>query len=895
MPLRFFVLLMLLFSAWAQAAELIDPSSERQRLSGPTLELLIDADGRLSAEEAHQRRDFVSTNKRALMPGFSRMTYWLHGTVVNRGPLPLTRWLEVGSPRTEEIRYFAWRSGAADAEPAGPPESYLGGLKFGFAARPIAAESSLFPITLGPGERVDFYLQIRSRSAIMLNVELWDPIAFRTTEVSEHQRVMLLLGAILTISLYSLLQGLFRRDAILVLYGLWGISWMAYEHSFQGFAFRYFWPASPEWGLRATITFGALWQFLLFFLTCELINLRPFLCSHRWLGRAVLITPVLLLSSGLFADFSVVAPLLTWLSLLVNVSWPLLLLFAWRRRVPFANVIFLASTLVWLASMTRTLYLLGLISTSWLRNEEVVDVFYGGLVMLLILGGLSRVLLLQREKERVVNEQLLALDLRGAALEAAVVQRTSELQEAVAKADAANQGKNDFLARVSHDLRTPLTAIIGYADLIASAHRQDAERGRIIRRSAQHLLELIDDLIDFARGRASDIALEPVPHYLYGLLEEIAAGGNSLAKRRGNHFVLQAAADLPAVVELDGKRLRQVLNNLIGNAAKFTAGGEIRLSVARLLDESAAADSPVLLQFTVSDTGIGIAPEDQERVFALFEQVKRRDKGLGMGLAIVRQWVERMGGKISLHSTLGQGTAISFVLACPLAAESSVQHYQYSEKEIAASSWLGQGWRVLVVEDHQDIRELLTDGLENQGFIVEALADGAKAIARLTSPHEPLPALVLTDQWLPGADGNAVLQAVRQHAAGVPVILLSATPAAGDEGDGESFDATLLKPVSMSQLIFTIGRLLGLIEAPASEQALSALPATASMAAPLLPDAAHLAVLRQMVDLGAVSDIADWADQLQADDAAFTAFAEQVRAAAARLDLSGLKAMLSAG
>ncbi len=892
---RFFMffLLFLLRAGGAQAVVEITPSVEHLVLKGENLSILTDAEGQWSADEVRQRHDFVPTTKVLLAPGYSSATYWLRGELVNDSAQTLTRWLEVGSPRMEEIRYFAWRNEAFDR----PPETAFGGVKFGMAARPVVAEASIFSMTLAPGERLTFYLQIRSRTAILMSAELWEPTAFRTTEVTDHQTSMLLLGSMLTISLYALLQGVARRDRILVLYGLWVLLLMAYEHTFQGYTFRYLWPASPEWALRATGTFGTASQCLLFVLSREFFSLRQFLRFWDWTYRIIIALLLIGVLANIFGDFAVVGRWVTLLSMIANAIWPLSMLAAWRRRVPHVLMISLASIFTWLATLARTLHLLGVVPANWLNTEAMIWAYYSGLVLTLVLGGLSRAMHLQREKEVMAGELMHARDLREAALEASVAQRTRELQEALGKADAANRAKNDFLARVSHDLRTPLTAIIGYADLVAAAHREDAERGRIIRRSARHLLELIDDLIDFARGRAADVALEPAPLYLYGLLEESAAAGTSLAKRRDNRFVLQAAADLPPVVELDAKRLRQVLNNLLGNAAKFTEGGEIRLRVTRLDEKNEAMASSVRLLFTVSDTGIGIAPEDQARVFTMFEQVKRRDKGLGMGLAIVRQWVERMGGTISLSSTLGQGTAISFVLDCPLAPESAVQRYRLSEKEVLGSGWLGQGLRILVVEDHQDIRELLVAGLENQGFVVDALADGASAIARLSAAEQPLPALVLTDQWLPGAHGNAVLGAVRRRSASLPVVLLSATPAAGEDSEVGHFDATLLKPVSMSQLLFTIGRLLGLLEQEsvgALSPPVTTLTTPLAVAAPLLPDTACLAVLRPMIALGAVSDIADWADQLQAGNAAYGAFAEAVRQAAGRLDLPALQAMLPA-
>ena len=213
------------------------------------------------------------------------------------------------------------------------------------------------------------------------------------------------------------------------------------------------------------------------------------------------------------------------------------------------------------------------------------------------------------------------------------------LMAARAEAEAAARAKDHFLANMSHELRTPLHAILGYADLVregklAEPARQDALA--TIARSGQHLLSLINDLLDLSRIRSGHLELIPAPVQLRALLEEIAAMVRVDAQQKGLVFFLHVSAELPPLVKVDGQRLRQILLNLLGNAIKFTETGSVTLAV-----EAAPLDQDqVELHVSVQDTGIGIAPEDQTRIFAPFEQAEqgqRRESGVGLGLAISRE------------------------------------------------------------------------------------------------------------------------------------------------------------------------------------------------------------------------------------------------------------------
>src|SRR5207344_1491605 len=236
------------------------------------------------------------------------------------------------------------------------------------------------------------------------------------------------------------------------------------------------------------------------------------------------------------------------------------------------------------------------------------------------------------------------------------------------EAEAANRAKDQFLASMSHELRTPLHAILGYADLIRKDALTDPARKDAldtIAGSGRHLLTLINDLLDLSRIRSGHFELNPAPVQLPALLEEIAAMVRVEAQQKGLNFILDAPPTLPALVQADGKRIRQILLNLLGNAIKFTDAGQVKLSVRAV----PAGEGRVQLRVSVEDTGMGIGPEDKLRIFAPFEQTeqgRKREAGVGLGLAISQELAHRMGGAIEADSQPGSGSQFRFSVVLPV-------------------------------------------------------------------------------------------------------------------------------------------------------------------------------------------------------------------------------------
>ena len=386
--------------------------------------------------------------------------------------------------------------------------------------------------------------------------------------------------------------------------------------------------------------------------------------------------------------------------------------------------------------------------------------------------------------------------------------RTAELVIARDRADVANRAKSAFLAAMSHDLRTPLNGVLGFAQLLQRdknlTQRQQAGVNAI-RQSGEHLLTLINDILDLAKIEAGKFELCPtlfdLPRYLDGLVELMSV-------RAKQKPALALGADLPpelpATLRADEKRLRQVLLNLLDNAVKFTERGTVTLRV------QPSPGGSNLLRFEVQDTGSGMNEAQLSRLFQPFEQVggmEDRNRGTGLGLAISRQFVRLMGSEIHVQSAPGEGTRFWFDLPLQPAADGELPASDVARRHVVG--YAGRRRRVLVVDDVATNRELLLDMLGSLGFELGQAGDGAQALSTLESG---MPDLILLDVLMPTLGGVETVDHLRRAGACVPVIAISASATMDDKERSLSAgaDAFLTKPINLQALLDQMGTLLGL-------------------------------------------------------------------------------------
>jgi signal transduction histidine kinase/DNA-binding response OmpR family regulator len=387
-------------------------------------------------------------------------------------------------------------------------------------------------------------------------------------------------------------------------------------------------------------------------------------------------------------------------------------------------------------------------------------------------------------------------------LEGLVQSRTVELEAARNEAERLSRVKSEFLANMSHEIRTPMNAVMGLARMGArdNAGRESQEAFQRIGTAGEHLLEVINDILDYSKIEAGRLALETRPFALVAAIDDLNSLIRDRALAKGLQLIVDAAPDVPQWVTGDALRLRQILVNLLSNAIKFTTVGEVRLQVARQDD---------CVTFAVTDTGIGISAEQLSRLFQSFEQADssttRRFGGTGLGLAISRNLAQQMGGEITVASVPGVGSTFTVSLPLPV-AEARVGELASESVPWGLAEQRLAGLRLLAAEDLEVNRLVLEDLLIHEGAKVVFAENGQQALDRVQEAGAGGFDAVLMDVQMPVMDGYETTGHLRRLVPGLPVIGLTAH--ALTEERGRCFAAGMVehvaKPIDVDELVAAI-------------------------------------------------------------------------------------------
>jgi len=777
-------------------------------------------------------------------------TFWLQLALRNSGPQTLERWLQVGHPRLDHVSLFLSDGRRMDA-----------GLSTPMAQRQeVPRYYGVLPVSLPAGATQTVWLRVQSRTLVDVGTTVWSPNAFRESAGLEQLSLTLALGTLLAALLYATVTFVLTRELPYLFFAVAMLGEIALEAFRAGLLQRYAWPTGLPMPVEmaALASMVSLIGFVAFF-----YHFVPTAREQRHAFRTYMALVCLTVLAQLWSmavDYAQAVLLWSYsvYGILVLGLW--ILWFTWRGGFRPAGTLLLGFGLMLVPESMRLAASLG--ALPFLRIELVSGPWALVFIVPVLFAGLA--------------------------------QRSRELQTQLMASQAENQAKLDFLTHMSHELRTPLDTILGNAQLLARPANQSllSEGLTHIQHSGRHLLGMIDGLLDYARGQGGKLVIEPEPVNLAEFLSVIEKDAHVLAARNGNTFTLQKQGLQVSGALLDDARLRQVLNNLIANAARHTRHSWISLECTSR-PEGTQADA-VRLEFVVSDDGEGIAQDEQEKIFLPFErgshQRRKGDKGVGIGLAVAKQLVEAMGGKLSVRSTPGHGASFSFWVLVKALLEPELPAF-IPESVTSYGHYQGPHQRILLVDDNEEALEVLRVLLSNCGFDVTTADCGSQAAHLL---YESMPFdLVLTDQFMANGDGWMVLEQADLHCPQAPVVLISAAPPKRPAHlpGTLAFAAFFARPLNHSALLKRLGDLLHLDwqEYEVAAEAAPVIAAPVSLTHHLVPPEADLQTLRSMVEAGQISDIIRWADMLQSINPHYAEFARKVHVSARMLDFAALR------
>ncbi|MBX2863921.1 MAG: response regulator [Leptolyngbyaceae cyanobacterium MAG.088] len=466
-------------------------------------------------------------------------------------------------------------------------------------------------------------------------------------------------------------------------------------------------------------------------------------------------------------------------------------------------------------------------------------------------------------------------------LEQRVQERTTELAFAKETADKANQAKSDFLANMSHELRTPLNGILGYAQILLRDSTVDAKQKKsigVMQRCGNHLLTLINDILDLSKIEARKLELLPKSFHFPAFLQSIRELSQVRAAEKELDIISEFDPDLPKGILADEKRLGQVLINLLGNAVKFTKTGKIYFRVNRLPTDSLPAGTH-RLHFEVADSGVGISPEDIEKIFLPFEQVgdkQKKNEGTGLGLAISQQIISLMGGQLQVKSQLNQGTRFWFDVDIP-EVQDFAQASSYNDQG-SIIGYRGKSRTILVVDDNWENRAVLVGLLEPLGFQVIEATNGREALEKLQPPLTV--DLLITDLVMPEMNGFELLRYIRQSPNLEKMVAIASSASVFETDQLQSLnagaDAFLPKPVQTDKLLNLIKKHLQL-EWSYGTLTVDAAIASTNQQTITPPPAKVLDSLASLVTLGDIDAIIEQVTMIQHTYPQTEAFVLQVK------------------
>lgn len=769
-----------------------------------------------------------------LAAGFSKQAFWLRINLHNPEPHEIERWLRVGHSRLQKVSLF-------EKDQIDIWHHIDTGLSVPRALRPVVDANQILPLQLKAYEEKTVYVRVESATPIGLSLTLWKKEAYVAARHKVELLQVLSFGGLIAVAFFSLMVYFTWHDRVYLYFGATLFSEILLDCAYTGLMQTYLWPDNRPFNLSILVLSTALMAFFLAMFIREFVG---DISRYQRYYLVLMLSYCVLLLSSLWASFvnyndsvqlvylAVFAMLLTSFALFFR---------SWRNGSRPSGYLMVASFMILLSFIYRMIVAYGGLGFASIQHIEYT---WGFLL--------------------VTPAMLAAIHLRSAKLQNTTRQVNARVQ---------------FLAQMSHELRSPLNTILGYADLMQrNSLRCSVQEGTtMIKHSGRYLLDMIDEILDHARNEAGVLMLSYSPVHWESFVEKLKKSTEMMVRPRGNRFELIQVGDMPQELMLDERRLRQVLDILLSNANRYTQHGDISLRCAA----STTKGNRSQMTFSVIDTGAGISPEDFDLIFQPFMRgLAGKSSGIdgsGMGLTIAQQLVMLMNGKIYVNSLLGVGSQFKFSIECERVESWAMPSLT------PLQGLLTNQCTALVVDDDQVNCRLLAMQLSDRGFSVITASSGNDARQFLDTKVD----IIITDQFMPNGDGWSVLQ--DWNSSQIPVILLSAAPPQrpDDFPSALNFTSIQLKPLNTDSLLASIAMAFPLEWDAVKEES--------HQDVALHPPMELLSPLMEMIEDGAVTDITEWLKLFAYRYPEYSAYSAKIAACNLMLDFAGLRELIGAG
>jgi len=735
---QFTIILLLISTAVHAAAPTVwlKPGIGKYDL-GLHADILEDKQGKLSIKEVSSSAfadQWVQSQQEQPNFAFSHSVYWLRITLTSDMQISKKWWFEVAFALQDYIDYYVLQEGDIISV-------FQTGDRVSFNSRSVDYRNFLFEFDISPKETRSIYLRLKSYNGVHepCPVILWDQQSFALANGIRNLGMGLFFGIMAVMAIYNLFIFLSVRDRTYAYYVAYIICFIIWLASYYGYSFQYLWPDSPNWGNQFIIVSSSLWsifmiQFVRFFLDTK--RLVPWYEVLSKVGMGCFVLNIIFSFTGNYA-FGI--RLILGLGVFFSIASFSTGVICFRAGYRPARFFLLAWTTLLLSLLIFILKISGLLPAIFIV-EKSVQIGSTIEVILLSLGLADRINTLKNEKYLARKDAMLAFE--------------SSLKL-----------KKDFIASISHELRTPMNAILGGLEVMQKHTTEHLKTSLdIVRGGASDMMNLVNDILTYTEIQSDQLTIQSDPVAIQTLLESLHEHYNFLCNSKGLQLNWHVDTLLPEWICADEEKLVIILSKLLDNAVKFTAKGAVSLNI-----ECDPSTSPWQLICVVNDTGIGIAQENQSCIFDSFTQseggFQRRYGGLGIGLSICRKLTETIGGKLWLESMVGQGSTFTVVFPIEPGTEPVIE-----EKTNLASANLP----ILVVEDNMVNQKVMMKLLEKIGY-KSLIANNGKVALEILDKEAV--SVILMDLQMPVMDGFACTAKIRgreDQLKSIPIIAVTA-------------------------------------------------------------------------------------------------------------------------